>query len=314
MSTHYQVPQDAVWFITGCSSGIGQALASYILKNTTNRVVATARTISSLEPLPSGLNLLKLELDVTSQTSIQEAISNALKNFGRIDVFVNNAGYGLFGDTESATDEMARKQLDTNFWGAVDVTKAALPVLREENAKNGGQKGGVVVQVSSMGGRMGFVGNAYYAASKFALEGFTECVAKEMPPDWNIHFLILEPGGVKTNYAGSSLVHIPPHPSYTDPSFPTNQLKAYMANPESTDDWADAHVVAEIMYSTIKNGIEGVNRGKGGIPLRLPLGAESFMFQKMAHEEALRELEMLEKTSLSTNPNRNLDSLEFLKK
>lgn len=139
---------------------------------------------------------------------------------------VNNAGYALMGDTEAAPDEAARKQLDTNFWGTVDVSKEAVRVMREANGKEGGRIGGTVVQISSMGGWVAFPGNAFYHArfvspiflcihcptgikalafmiirtnlnlncSKFAVEGFTESFAKEMHPDWNINFLIIEPG------------------------------------------------------------------------------------------------------------------------
>jgi NAD(P)-dependent dehydrogenase (short-subunit alcohol dehydrogenase family) len=169
--------------VTGCSSGIGFNLASYVSK-TSNRVVATARKLSALSSLPEGPNVLKLSLDVTSKASIDAATKAALAKFGRLDVVVNNAGYGLYGDTESTTDEQARKQLDTNFWGAVDITKEAMRIMREENPKTGPQ-GGVVVQISSLGGRVGFPGGAFYHASKFALEGFTEAVAKEVHPDWN---------------------------------------------------------------------------------------------------------------------------------
>lgn len=169
--------------VTGCSSGIGFNLASHVSK-TSNRVVATARKLSALSSLPEGPNVLKLSLDVTSKASIDAATKAALAKFGRLDVVVNNAGYGLYGDTESTTDEQARKQLDTNFWGAVDITKEAMRIMREENPKTGPQ-GGVVVQISSLGGRVGFAGGAFYHASKFALEGFTEAVAKEVHPDWN---------------------------------------------------------------------------------------------------------------------------------
>jgi NAD(P)-dependent dehydrogenase (short-subunit alcohol dehydrogenase family) len=153
-NTTYHLPKDAVWFITGCSSGIGEGLAQYIAK-TTNRVIATARKPASMSKIPDGPNVLKLKVDVTSIDSIQSAFSESLAAFGRIDVVVNNAGYTLVGDTEAAGDAEARALMDTNFWGTVDVSKRALGIMRDENVKHGGQRGGVILNISSMGGWVG---------------------------------------------------------------------------------------------------------------------------------------------------------------
>lgn len=170
--------------VTGCSSGIGQALAQYIATKTSNRVVATARNINSLASIPDTPNVLKLALDVTSIPAVGSAIDSTLSKFGRIDIVVNNAGYTLCGDTEAAGDGESRALMDTNFWGMVDVTKRALGVMREENSKTGPQ-GGVILNVSSMGGWFGFPACTFYHASKFAMEGWTEAVAKELPVEWN---------------------------------------------------------------------------------------------------------------------------------
>lgn len=170
--------------VTGCSSGIGQSLAQLIAKSP-NRIVATARNPASLSAIPDGANVLKLALDVTSTASIEAALSEALTKFGRIDVVVNNAGYTLVGDTESAGDDESRALFDTNFWGMVDVTKKAVGIMRDQNARGDGQQGGVILNVSSMGGFMGFPGSSFYHASKFAMEGWTEAVAKELPVEWN---------------------------------------------------------------------------------------------------------------------------------
>ena len=169
--------------VTGCSSGIGQALAQLVAKSR-NRVVPSARKPSGLGAIPSNDRVLKLELDVTSAPSIDAALRATLEKFGRIDVLVNNAGYTLAGDTESAEDGESRAVFDTNFWGMVDVTKKTLGIFRDENPKTG-QQGGVVVNVSSMGGWSGFPGQSFYHASKFAMEGWTESVAKELPTSWN---------------------------------------------------------------------------------------------------------------------------------
>ena len=113
--------------------------------------------------------------------SIETALSDTLAKFGRIDVLVNNAGYTLVGDTEVAGDEESRMLFDTNFWGMVNITKRVLGIMREKNPK----QGGVILNISSMGGFIGFPGSAFYHASKFAMEGWTEAVAKELPVEWN---------------------------------------------------------------------------------------------------------------------------------
>ena len=155
-----------------------------------NRVAVTARKTSALEPIPSSDRVLKLELDVTSISSIDHALRATLEKFGRIDVVVNNAGYTLAGDTEGAEDGESRAVFDTNFWGMVDVTKKTLSIFRDENPKTG-QQGGVVVNVSSLGGWSGFPGQSFYHASKFAMEGWTESVAKELPASWNSKCIFL---------------------------------------------------------------------------------------------------------------------------
>jgi NAD(P)-dependent dehydrogenase (short-subunit alcohol dehydrogenase family) len=299
--------------VTGCSSGIGAALCTYIATQTTNRIVATARNPSKLSYLPTSPNVLKVALDVTSPASIQAALSTTLSEFKRIDVFVNNAGYCIMGDAEGYTDASARAQLETNFWGSVSLTKAALPILRDENPKSG-QRGGVIVQVSSMGGRMGAAGHVFYNASKWALEGYTEAFADELDEDWNVHFCIVEPGGVKTEYAGSSMQFEKRHPAYADPKLKTNVILGYLSNPEAMKNFAEASAVAEAMYRAVKNGVEGTNGGKGGIPFRLPLGADSWAIQKMVFERDLKELETLKEISYSTSGEEQLKSLSFLKK
>src|ERR1700753_4190905 len=129
--------------VTGCSSGIGEALAKYVA-NTSNRLVATARNPASLSDIPDRDSILKLQLDVTSIPSIESALAKTLSQFGRIDIVVNNAGYTLPEDTEAAVAAESRSLMDTNFWGMVDVTKRSLQIMREENPKNGGQRGGVI--------------------------------------------------------------------------------------------------------------------------------------------------------------------------
>lgn len=303
----YTLPPDAVWFITGCSSGIGHALCAHLLKNTTSRVVATARNPSSLSSLPNTPNALKLALDVTSDASIQAALAATLHRFSRIDIVVNNAGYGIMGDTETMNMQQARGVMEANFWGAVRVTQLCLPILREENVKTG-RRGGLVMQVTSMGGRLAFAGNTFYHASKFALEGFTEGLAKEVPDEWDVHFLCVEPGGVKTKYAETSTGGFDVENRlevYKDPAMPTNLLLKYKESPEATRNWAEPERVVEVLCAFVERG--------GEMPLRLPLGSDSWGMQKKALEDGLRDLEAVKDVSVSTSGEEQLASIGFLR-
>ncbi|KAM0209980.1 hypothetical protein ACHAQI_006092 [Fusarium lateritium] len=129
-------------------------------------------------------NVLKLQLDITSQPAINTAITTALERFGRIDVLVNNAGHGLIGEAEATTNVQARNVFETDFWGTVNLTLKALKVMREENEKTG-SAGGVIMNITSVGGFIGLPGNSFYNASKFGVEGFTEAVSRELRPEWN---------------------------------------------------------------------------------------------------------------------------------
>ncbi|KAI1204848.1 NAD(P)-binding protein [Annulohypoxylon truncatum] len=305
-SKPYNLPSDAVWFITGCSSGIGKSLAGLIAQSS-NRIVATARNPASLSYIPDGPGTLKLALDVTSKPAIESAISKALTKFGRIDVLVNNAGYELFGDTEASTDEEAHLEMDTNFWGTINAAKAVLGIMRDENPKNGGQQGGVIINVTSMGGFMGFPGGAFYHASKFAVEGWTESVAKELPVEWNIHLCILEPGGTETNFATSSLREISKkHPAYANPSYPTNALLAFIRNAENRKLWASPDAIAAAAYKLVSGGKR--------IPIRVPLGADAFGMATQELENIKKDMEEFKEISLGVGDPKQFESITFLKK
>jgi NAD(P)-dependent dehydrogenase (short-subunit alcohol dehydrogenase family) len=142
---------------------MGKAFATYLSKSP-YRLVATARTISALDYLQDTPNIHKLTLDIVSPSAIQEAVSRTLDVFGRIDIVINNVGYSLIGDTETTTDEQARLQFETNFWGATNLTREAVRVMREENPKTG-QIGGVVIYTSAASARVAFPGGSYYYAT-----------------------------------------------------------------------------------------------------------------------------------------------------
>ncbi|KAI0804361.1 short-chain dehydrogenase [Xylaria sp. FL0064] len=301
----YRLPSDAVWFITGCSSGIGQALAQLVAQ-TSGRVVATARKASALSDIPTQENVLKLELDVTSTSSIDAALQATLERFGRIDILVNNAGYTLAGVTEAAGDAESRAVFDTNFWGMVDVSKRALRIMREENPKTG-QQGGVILNVSSMGGFTGYPGQAFYHASKFAMEGWTESVAKEVPSSWNIHLCNLEPGGVKTNYATSSMKRIAnDHPAYADPSYPANQLLNHLASEQGRALWAEARALAAAIYQIVSRGQR--------IPIRVPLGPDAWGMIARDVDGVKKDLDDVKDISMAVGDPKQMDAIKFLQK
>ncbi len=197
------------WFITGTSRGFGREWTEAALDRG-DRVAATARDVSTLDDLVEkyGEALLPLELDVTSREDAFAAVEGAVKVFGRLDVVVNNAGYGHFGFVEELTEDEIRAQMETNFFGALWVTQAALPVLREQGS-------GHIIQVSSIGGISAFPGIGAYHASKWALEGLTQALAAEVA-GFRIHVTLVEPGGFATDWAGPSSKRSDSLPAYVE--------------------------------------------------------------------------------------------------
>jgi NAD(P)-dependent dehydrogenase (short-subunit alcohol dehydrogenase family) len=196
-----------VWFITGTSKGFGRVWAEAALERG-DQVVATARNADTLTPLVEtyGDNVLALSLDVQDKAAVDAAVKQAHARFGRLDVVVNNAGYGLFGAVEEVSEEQARAQLETNVFGALWVTQAALPIMREQGS-------GHIIQVSSIGGVNAFPGLGLYHASKWALEGFSQSLAAEVA-DFGIKVTLVEPAGFSTDWRGPSAVVADPQPAY----------------------------------------------------------------------------------------------------
>ena len=200
---------EKVWFITGTSRGFGRAWAEAALSRG-DRVAATARDLSALDPLVSqfGEAVLPLQLDVTSRDECFAAVSGAHRTFGRLDVVVNNAGYGHFGFVEEVTEAEARAQIETNLFGALWVTQAALPFMREQGF-------GHIIQVSSIGGISAFPNVGLYHASKWGLEGFSQALAQEVA-SFGITVTIVEPGGFDTDWAGPSAKRSEELPAYEE--------------------------------------------------------------------------------------------------
>jgi NAD(P)-dependent dehydrogenase (short-subunit alcohol dehydrogenase family) len=190
---------DAVWFITGCSTGFGRALAERVLARGW-RAVVTARDEERVADLASD-RALAVSLDVTDQAQIDAAVAAALERFGRIDVLVNNAGYGYQASIEEGDDAEIRAQFDANVFGLFALTRAILPTMRAQAA-------GHVINVTSVAGLVGFPGSGYYAASKHAVEGFTDSLAAEGGP-LGIRATCVEPGPFRTDWAGRSLRQTP---------------------------------------------------------------------------------------------------------
>ena len=196
------LPADPVWFITGCSTGFGRALAERVLARGW-RVAATARDAARVADLAAGAGerLLPLALDVTDPAQIAAAVSAAEAQFGRIDVLVNNAGYGYQASIEEGEDAEIRAQFEANVFGLFALTRAVLPGMRARRA-------GHVINITSVAGLVGFPGSGYYAASKHAVEGFTDALAAEGAPI-GIRATCVEPGPFRTDWAGRSLRQTP---------------------------------------------------------------------------------------------------------
>jgi len=187
-----------VWLITGCSTGFGRALAEAVLKKG-DYLLATAREPEQLHALiehyPESAKAVRL--DVTLSQDIQAAVDTAIATFGRIDVLVNNAGYGLFGALEEVSDADIRQQFETNFFGALRLMRTVLPLMRQQGS-------GHIVNMSSTAGLVGFGGSSIYCGTKFALEGTSEALAKEVE-SFGIKVTLIEPGAFRTDFNGRSL-------------------------------------------------------------------------------------------------------------
>jgi NAD(P)-dependent dehydrogenase (short-subunit alcohol dehydrogenase family) len=185
------------WLITGCSRGLGRALSEAVVMSGDN-LVATAWKKSDLEDLAAqaGDRVLTLSLDVTDYEAACEAVKVAVGTFGRLDVLGNVAGYGNLGPIEDTSIEDFHAQIETNLFGVINLSKAAIPTMRKQRA-------GHIINFSSIGGRIGSTGRAPYSAAKFGVEGFSEVMATEMAP-LGVKVTIIEPGGFRTDFAGSS--------------------------------------------------------------------------------------------------------------
>ena len=272
--------KSATWFITGASSGFGMAFARYALECGYN-VAATARSPEKLQSLATEQpnRVLVHRLDVTVPSEAEQAVSASLARFGRIDMLINNAGYGVVGAFEETPDAELRAQMETNFFGAVSVTRAALPSMRAARS-------GAIVNISSLGGQLSFGGFSAYSASKFALEGLSEALAQEVAP-FGIKVLIVEPGAFRTSFAADALKHMPDMDAYRDIVGGSRDFARRMDGTQEGDPYKAARAIDMALRAETS-------------PLRLQLGADSVAAIRAHSEQLLKDLTRWEKLAIET--------------
>jgi NAD(P)-dependent dehydrogenase (short-subunit alcohol dehydrogenase family) len=269
--------QNRVWLITGCSAGFGRAIAEAALAHG-DRVVATARRPETLADL-EGDDVLVVALDVTRQDQIEAAVGAAIERFGRIDVLVNNAGYGSIGAVEEIDLDDLRALMDTMFFGAVALTQAVLPHMRE-------QRSGTIVQISSQGGQFAFAGVGAYCAAKFALEGLSEALDAEVRP-LGIRTLLVEPGSFRTEFGGSRMHHSRVIDAYADTAGRTRAGLDEIAGREPGDPRKAAAAILTALDADDP-------------PLRLALGDDAVDAIRAKHERLRADLDGWEAVSRGT--------------
>jgi len=271
----------STWFITGASSGFGRAFAEYAVAQGHN-VVATARDPGKLADLVALApeRVLAAALDVDAHGAAEEAINAAIARFGRIDVLINNAGHGAVGAFEETSDAELRALMNTNFFGAMAVTRAALPFLRA-------QRSGAIVNISSLGGQLSFAGFSAYSASKFAIEGASEALAQEVAP-FGIKVLIVEPGQFRTQLASSGMRHMPVIEDYQSVVGGTREFARAMHNTQAGDPRKAAAAIERALKAE-------------HTPLRIQLGGDAVDAVRAHAQALLKEMDEWESVSRATD-------------
>jgi len=270
----------SVWLITGCSTGFGRELSRTLLRRG-HSVVVTARNPKTLDEFTSIGNALVAALDVTVPLQIADVIRQAEARFGQIDVLVNNAGYGYLSAVEEGEDEEVRALFETNVFGLANMTKAVLPGMRKRGC-------GHIVNISSMGGLIGFPGIGYYNATKFAVEGLSEALAKETAP-LGIKVTIVEPGPFRTDWAGRSLKT--PKTAIADYAQSAGARRAAIKNYSGTQQGDPVRGVEAI--------IQAVESPEP--PLHLLLGRPAYEMTTVKFKEFAAEMEKWREVSLGAD-------------
>jgi NAD(P)-dependent dehydrogenase (short-subunit alcohol dehydrogenase family) len=270
-----------VWFITGSARGLGRNLTAQVLAKG-DLVAATARNTDALkdfvEKYPN--QILPLTLDVTDYDQVYLAVETAVAHFGKIDVLVNNAGFGIVGAAEAFTEEQVRSQLETNLYAPIEITRAVLPFMRK-------QRSGRILQISSVGGRVGNAGLSMYQAAKFGLSGFTEALAKEVL-DLGIYATSVEPGGFRTDWAGDSMSYAPRVEGYEN----TVGQRTDFFKSGNFVPMGDPEKAAKAMLDLVENPEP---------PIHLVFGSEAIGMLKHADAARTAEMEKWMEVSLSTD-------------
>ncbi|MFF2089374.1 SDR family oxidoreductase [Paenibacillus sp. NPDC058174] len=270
------------WFITGINSGFGRQLTEQLLERG-DYVAGTIRKLDAVDDLKQkyGARLWTAHLDVTESTEVHEVVNKAFTALGKIDVVVNNAGYGLFGTAEELTDELLHNQINTNLIGSIQVVRAALPHLRR-------QGGGRILQLSTYGGQAVNPGAGMYHATKWGIEGFMESTALDVAP-FNIGITIVEPGGARTEFRYGSAKITPKNEAYE--ISPANMTRQFIEGAPSLS-LGDPVKMAKAMIDSVD---------QQPAPKRLVLGSDSYRAIHKALTERLAELELQKDTSAATD-------------
>lgn len=278
-----------VWFITGSSRGLGRSLTEAVLAKG-DKVAATARNPKTLNDLVEKYpgQILPIKLDVTQYNEVYQAVTDAVAHFEKIDVLVNNAGFGITGAAEAYTDEQVRSQLETNLYAPIEVTRAVLPYMRK-------QRSGRILQISSIGGRVGNPGVSIYQAAKFGLGGFSEALAKEVAP-LGILVTCVEPGGFRTDWAGASMTYAPKIEGYD-----TVDQRAALFTSRDFVPMGDPDKAAKVMIELVENPAP---------PVHLVLGSEAIGMLKQANTARQAEMEKWMPVSISTDHDNAVNFLE----
>jgi NAD(P)-dependent dehydrogenase (short-subunit alcohol dehydrogenase family) len=257
-----------------------------------DKVAATARKPQQLDDLAAKYKdqLFALKLDVTDRAAVYKSVADTVKHFGRIDVLVNNAGFGVIGAAEAYTDEQFRSQLDTNLYAPIEVTRAVLPYMRQ-------QRSGFIMQISSVGGRVGNAGLTMYQAAKFGLGGFSEALAKEVAP-LGIRVTCVEPGGFRTDWAGASMSYAPAIEGYEE----TVGKRSEYFQGGSYIPVGDPDKAARVMIALADEAQP---------PVHLVLGSEAIAILEKANAMRDEELAKWTPVSLSTDAD-DADAEKFL--
>ena len=272
---------EKVWLITGCSTGFGRELAKAALHNG-DKVAVTARKTADVEDIVAGENnALSLSLDVTNGGQIKSAVNAVMEKWGRIDVLVNNAGIGYFGAVEESEDAAVRQMFEINFFGLAHVTQAVLPIMRK-------QRSGHVVNIASIGGLRAFPAVGFYNATKFAVDGLSEALAKEVAP-LGIKVTIVAPSGFRTDWAGRSAedtaIKIP---DYAE----TSKLNQDTIRGNSGNQPGDPKLAALAIIKAVESEKP---------PLRLLLGAAALKGGRAKLEELKADFDAWEKTTVGAD-------------